>query len=293
MYFRKLSLCLALGALPVVGCGDDAGDESTTTQDSAVNTASTTSDAAVADAKVADAAAPATDSGAKVDSGVRPVDGGVKDSAIPAKPDGAVTQVPDAGASAGESAACTSCTATECLASKWPDTDPMRFKSCSDFGTEKAEAGRKMGTPKSQLCQAATDCMARTGCGDRLVPTADHKAYPDAFGCVCGDLDLETCMATNAASDFKGPCVAEFMDAAETVTPLQLAEHLIDPAFALGVVVQRYQCQEYLCADECFDPCKGQPDGASCNGGLGMPAASAPLTCSNQKCLDWPAKFAD
>ncbi len=291
MSLRRISTLIVLGALASAGCGDDSSDGSAASGDAS---AATASDAAAqrSDATtppVADAGMGARDASAVVsDGGATVLDGGAVDSGSSAA---------DASTSStGESSACLSCTTTQCTPSKWPNADPARFKTCADFKDEKATGGQKTGTLRSQLCQGVVDCLARTKCSNSLVPTdADggvmlvDDILPNLGGtaCLCGT-DKE-CSSIGKAEDFAGQCAGEIIDALETIDATQILERLKDPAFPAGVVFQRYECQASVCADECFMPCTGQPDGKICNGrGRRGSTDSSAGVCKSMMCTDDP-----
>src|SRR5262245_14953737 len=85
--------------------------------------------------------------------------------------------------------ACQMCEATMCRKLCIPPVD--WYGLCFEDNTA-AVAGRKMGTPKKELCQAVLACLRKTKC-------ADPDNVLDGTKCYCGDVDDLDCAGGAAA----------------------------------------------------------------------------------------------
>jgi hypothetical protein len=303
---------LALSGLALYGCGDDdtpeASDAAVVREAGAVSDAATKADAGSAsDASSAQDAATrdggGMDAATTNDSGQAKNDAGRLDSAVPdaAAKDGAAP-APDTGTSQGpapdasvipasgdpRSAACLACEMTECNMAKWPNADGISFKTCSDFMNETAEDGPSMGMARRQLCENLLTCVRNTRCAD--IPLAQvpdgGETFKDGLRCLAGPmLNSQDLLFTDIddIADLKGPCLTTIAPAAETLDVAEILERWVNPDFPLGAVFNRVNCQQFVCADECYAPCAGKPDGTACS--ADAPVAPAG-TCSMNRCTD-------
>lgn len=314
MNFSKYLIALSVAGASLAACGDDEGGDKQTVVDSGV----ATGDGSVIPA--ADSGAPSRDAGASdarvSDSGARdaattsPVDAATANDAATTN-DAAVTN--DAGTTGGDAgatpvstlASCKPCEATQCAnVQLYADSYGTDLTKACDKAEGTATTGPGMGMPRKLLCEELVACAQQTGC-----------AAKNLYSCFCGSLSRDECLATTSIFDIEGPCADQYAAAAEATTPAQFFEQAQDARFASGPAYALLECDQKLCSDECYDVCKGQPNGTEClegslgtgggfqctaSGGLerldGIPPAgkvpgvdcAAPGFCYQQKCGDSP-----
>lgn len=115
----------------------------------------------------------------------------------------------------------------------------------------KAAAGPKAGTDRSQLCKELLSCVRKTKC-DHQVQDAASGFFTSVFtDCYCGpNVDPFDCF-TGTADKAVGACKKEIEAAAESTELSEIETRIADPEFASGVVDFIYETCDAFCPYEC------------------------------------------
>lgn len=283
----------------LVACGDD-GDGGAAPADGGVVSPSDAggpgTDATVAadagqlpDASLSGDAGPRPDAGPGMDASLRN-DAGARDGAVGDAARDAAIGAPDAGSSqGGSSAACLACLNTSCVCGATCQEElgvelaSSRLAEACGMLPGAARTGPAAGAPLGELCTELVECERASGCAQKSEET---------IACLCGDLDINTCGGDERAQP-NGACVEEIYNAVESDDRMTVFQDIKNPVTAAGVAYQLVTCELAKCADECFAPCAGKPDGTECGRRPPMPTPDGKmddgkLLCSKGKCPDAP-----
>jgi hypothetical protein len=123
------------------------------------------------------------------------------------------------------SAACVACeNATPCA-------------TMTDCGTVRGYA--QDGTPRSQLCNDALDCIRDSACAAGSAPPID---------CYCGDVGFAQCDSGQG----NGSCREVLERALESTHPAEIRNRIFETTYAGGFAARRIICDKTHCSAQCF-----------------------------------------
>jgi hypothetical protein len=97
------------------------------------------------------------------------------------------------------------------------------------------------GTPRSQLCNEALDCIRDSACAAGSAPPID---------CYCGNVGFSRC--DNGQGN--GACREVLERALESTHPAEIRNRIFETAYAGGFAARRISCDKTHCSAQCFMP---------------------------------------
>ena len=133
---------------------------------------------------------------------------------------------------------CKPITGAICATCDTADGTCKDFANCDSVAGSAPAGGPAAGVPRKALCNEVLDCVRDSACAKDQAP----------IKCYCGTASASDCQAGHG----NGKCKSQIERGLETTSFATITQRIGDSTYGGGVAMQRIDCDQTFCADQCF-----------------------------------------